>query len=512
MKGLKFRSYQFLAILIAIFSFFISIWQAQYIYDGHHWGLMASNAKDLLEGKTPYRDIFVQYGLFTTIIHSFFMKISDFKVISIFYGTSLIYSISMLYFYKLINNKFKEYFALFGITCLFLVHPFTNHPWHNYLTFFFIILSLFFIEKKKYHYKFLSGFFFSLAILSYEKLFIVIIFFLLSYFFLSLKKKKLMDFYFLIFGLLLPLIIFFIYLNLNQIFKDWLNYHSISSLYINANYIFVIFDFFINLIKKSFTKIIFEPYWLLFVIIIIVNIYIIFLFFKNKNFLEDKDEYLINYSVISLCSFSSAIHSLNSFRLATGSIIGLFALIYLINRLKKEETKKMILLSIIIFLSLGINFKKSENNKLYISPVSYDHYINKQINFFDGLRLKKDTWENLIFVNTQLKDIKIKCNDIKYGVNFTNNSYYYLLLSDIFDTFQIKPWINVKSTLDKNTMNLINPKFEKKLNQKIFENNTILITNFSYRVPKNYDFINLPYSYEDKYKKILMPKNCKNNL
>ena len=80
---------------------------------------MASNAKDLLDGKTPYKDIFIQYGLFTTIVHSFFMKISNLKIISIFYGTSLIYSISMLYFYALINNKFKEYFALFGITCLF---------------------------------------------------------------------------------------------------------------------------------------------------------------------------------------------------------------------------------------------------------------------------------------------------------------------------------------------------------------------------------------------------------
>ena len=71
MRSLNFRSYKYIAILIAIFSFFISIWQAQYIYDGHHWGLMASNAKDLLDGKTPYKDIFIQYGLFTTIVHLF---------------------------------------------------------------------------------------------------------------------------------------------------------------------------------------------------------------------------------------------------------------------------------------------------------------------------------------------------------------------------------------------------------------------------------------------------------
>ena len=123
----------------------------------------------------------------------------------------------------------------------------------------------------------------------------------------------------------------------------------------------------------------------------------------------------------------------------------------------------MILLSIIIFLCLGINFKKSENNKLYISPVSYVTIILiKKLFFFDGMKLKKRyLGKSYIFTNTQLKDIKIKCNGIKYGVNFTNNSYYYLLLSDIFDTFQIKPWINVKSTQDRNTMNLINPKFKK---------------------------------------------------
>ena len=121
----------------SIIFIFHSCWQAQYVYDGHHWGLMASNANDLLKGKIPYKEIFIQYGLFTTIIHAFFIKISGFKIISIFYGTSFIYSISMFLFYFTIKNKFKEYFAVFGLVCLFLIHPFTNHPWHNYITFYF---------------------------------------------------------------------------------------------------------------------------------------------------------------------------------------------------------------------------------------------------------------------------------------------------------------------------------------------------------------------------------------
>ncbi len=141
------RNFKFLAIVIPLFSFLISIWQSQYVYDGHHWGLMVSNANDLLKGKAPYKEIFIQYGLFTTIIHAFFIKLSSYKVISIFYGTSFIYSISMFLFYFLIKKKFGEYSALFGLICLFLIHPFTNHPWHNYITFLFLILSLIYLEN-----------------------------------------------------------------------------------------------------------------------------------------------------------------------------------------------------------------------------------------------------------------------------------------------------------------------------------------------------------------------------
>ena len=48
-----------------------SIWQGAYNNDPIHWGLMLSNAKDLYEGQLPYKDIFIQYGILTTLIHSF---------------------------------------------------------------------------------------------------------------------------------------------------------------------------------------------------------------------------------------------------------------------------------------------------------------------------------------------------------------------------------------------------------------------------------------------------------
>ena len=216
--------------------------------------------------------------------------------------------------------------------------------------------------------------------------------------------------------------------------------------------------------------------------------------------------------MISISAFSATIHSLNSFRLATGSIIGVLILIYFIDKIKNSETKNIVMFGFIIILCLGINFKKSENNKIFITPVSYEHYTNDKIKFFKKLKLKKDTWEHIIFFNDKINEIKQKCSEVNYAINYTNNSYHYLLVSDIFETFQIKPWINEKRTLDRNTMELINPNLEKSLNEKVLDNKTIIVANLSYKIPQNYSFIDLPYSYEDKYKKILIPKSCKKKL
>jgi hypothetical protein len=243
-----------------------------------------------------------------------------------------------------------------------------------------------------------------------------------------------------------------------------------------------------------------------------MNLIFVFLFIIKKKFLKESEEYLIYFSMISISAFSATIHSLNSFRLATGSIIGVLILIYFIDKIKNSETKNIVMFGFIIILCLGINLKKSENNKIFITPVSYEHYTNNKIKFFKKLKLKKDTWEHIIFFNDKINEIKQKCSEVNYAINYTNNSYHYLLVSDIFETFQIKPWINEKRTLDRNTMELINPNLEKSLNEKVINNKTIIVANLSYKIPQNYSFIDLPYSYEDKYKKILIPKSCKKKL
>lgn len=505
-------NYKIIVIVISIFSFWISVWQSIYVYDAHHWGLMASNANEFLNDKLPYKEIFIQYGILTTIIHSIFMKISNQSVIAIFFFTSIIYSVSIYYFFLLIRNKFQDQLAIFGVICLILIHPFVNHPWHNYLTFLFLILSLFFLEKDQSKYCFISGLFFGLATLSYEKFFIVFLFFFISYVYINFKNKNNKNIFFLLIGFIFPLSLFFIYISANQIFDDWIKYHSISSLYIGNNLISAILNFLKNLLEVGIKKFIFEPYWMFFLILLIINIIFINLFIFNKNFLKKKEEYLIYISMISISSFSTAIHSLNSFRLATGAIIGIFILIYFLDKIKNSETKKIISFSIIIILSLGINFKKSENNKLFVTSELSENYTNNEIKFFKGLKLRKDTWHHTIFFYNKINEINQKCLKVNFAINYTQNNYYYLLISDVFETFQIMPWINPKNSLDVLTMQLINPNLRSDLNEKIKNNETIIVADLSYKVPQNYSYVNLPYSFNNKYKKILIPKKCKEKI
>ena len=129
-------------------------------------------------------------------------------------------------------------------------------------------LSLFYLEKKENKYKLISGLYFSFAVLSYEKFLIIFIFFFISYSFINFKNKQFKNILFLLAGFIIPILIFFFYINIYQIYDDWLKYHSIGSLYIDDNYVIVILNFLKNLIQKSFIKFIFEPYWLFFLILL----------------------------------------------------------------------------------------------------------------------------------------------------------------------------------------------------------------------------------------------------
>ena len=72
MHILKKYIYYFL-LIFPILSLAGGLWQGQYTNDGYHWGFVFSNAIDVIDGKTPYKEIFIQYGFLSTLVHAFIL-------------------------------------------------------------------------------------------------------------------------------------------------------------------------------------------------------------------------------------------------------------------------------------------------------------------------------------------------------------------------------------------------------------------------------------------------------
>ena len=112
-------------LLIAIF-FFYSIFLLRFYFDGHHIGLMYSNALDLINCKKPYEEIFIQYGILTTILHSFTLLIFENKVFSLSVLTCLFYFNGIFLISKSIENLTNKYYSIISSFIILCNHPI---PW-----------------------------------------------------------------------------------------------------------------------------------------------------------------------------------------------------------------------------------------------------------------------------------------------------------------------------------------------------------------------------------------------
>lgn len=494
-------------IILSILSFVISIYQSKYYYDGHHWGLMLSNAIDFLDGKKPYEEIFIQYGILNTIFHAIFVKFGNSQVISLFYGISLFYSLSIILLFKYVENKFDSNYGIFVILCLLLIHPFVNHPWHNYLGFFFLILALNIYDTNSKNNTFFFGICLSLIVLLYEKLLFIFLLFSLIFLFESILRKKMKVYFFFLIGFLIPISIFFLFLFYNNLFDTWITYQKISSLYLEeTSYFKTIMVYLEKLFLLSFKNIIYEPYWLFFSIIIIININFVIFYFLNFNI---EKEIFFFPSIISILYISTTIHAINSFRFVTGTFIGIIILLFYLKKIKKIETKIILSSFIILFLSLGLNFKKSENNKLFLQNYKINENVSyDSIKYFKGQKWSEDTWDNLIHLEETLTKIKKNCPNIKFGINITRDSYYYILISEKYETFQKMPFFDPNSSINRDTMKLINQAMFKKKDQYIADKSLLIIADKTFIKNEDYKEINMKYSYNHKQKSIFLPKKC----
>lgn len=508
----------FVLITFFLLSNFGSFFQAQFIYDSFHWGLVAQSAINLLKNDLlPYKDFFIHYGFLSTLIQSFILSVFEKDVIYLMYASSLFFSIGNL----IICLTAKKYLSFFNIIfiCFFIffIHPFANYPWYNYQFYFLLTLSLFLLSNRSNLGIFFFSFILSLASLVYENFFYLSIFVLFLHILFNkfYKDKK---FLICIFGFILPLFTFHIYLFIFSLHEYWLKTFTLNGVFLeiyNISFLNLIIEYFHILFSKNLFT---QTYFYIFLFIFIFNLLISFYFVSKKfkkEFFSNKENDIFIISILSLLLFLTTIHNPTIFRFSTGPIIGIIPIIFFIEKFKIKYLKPI---SYLILLQLFCNIVlpiKTENNKFFpkFSDIT-ENVRNQNISFFKSQKWRERTWSTLSFFDQKVMLIKKECKNINEFINYTDDGFIYMIANKYLISKQYLYWIKNERYFevllrhyDINIKDTIQEKLTDKSLIIFVERKDLFSLKKEYDF-KNYNFIEAPYSFDNKRKGILIPDLC----
>jgi hypothetical protein len=373
---------------------------------GNHDLLHFTEASEFLRGYSLYQEVNVQYGIGTTLLHALALYIFGDNVFSAFLNVNIFYFLSILFIFLIcLKFKFNSIDNLFLVLITINIHPFTSHPWPNYIAFLPLVLSLYFlIDKSKLNY-FFSGFFLALACLTRDTYLISgIIIFLYIIFESIFKSKNLQIAKFYILGFFIPITAFVCYMLISSNYLVWLEliypmnrWISLLDLgYFAQTDISLLRRFYIFFIvpyRQFILTFIDSIYYLWFDWILVFAIFFscTFIFFKriikNKTWNENElNKY--RFSIISVYSLSfilQMLHIVEIFRFATGSIVGIIILYYLLNSaikvLKIRIAIYVITLLLLYVHSYGTYLQATDLKKFYRASLNnIDDFFYKPFN------------------------------------------------------------------------------------------------------------------------------------
>lgn len=494
-----------------------SLFQGIFSQDYHHYGLMLSNASDLSSGKLPYKDIFIQYGILTTLVHG--LAYTFFKSTLALTGiTALFYAAGILILKKIYDqcypkNKFGIYFLL--VCCLF--HPVIFLPWSNYISFPFLMLSILILvaedRVESLVKNILCGISFGLAILAREGNIVAVAIFIFASmtidFFQYKKslKKVLIRYGVILMGMILVLMPFFIYLTVNKLFFYW-KIHAIDLPKVYAEVVFPninFYKFYLRFFKQLIIGILnFDVRWLLIGAILFVNFLGIYKFIFSKTRAIDA-VVITKLSIASLALLVSMLHIPEIFRFASGGILGL---ILLFGILEKKPWGILCIFFMIGALSATL-FSGTSGVK-----VTYQFFQNQhKLRLVDIEGFKGLVWPDgaaIAYKKISLDLTKLKSNpcNFRYHYNATDNNFVAFLSP--FSKFQLAPHNFSSDNYSSEKFDGLRP--DLNYSTRILQSDDILI--FDYIKNENYssrysDYV--LYSRYDIYGEILgifIPKKC----
>ena len=129
-------------LLIFVFVFKLSSIYSEYYSDLHHWGFIAQNSLDYINGRSLFKEVFVHHGIGNFIIYDLINYFNKINFTSIGLITCIVYYLNLIILYLIIKKVLNSYAAIIAISLIFFVHPFILYPWPDYMAG--LSLSIFF--------------------------------------------------------------------------------------------------------------------------------------------------------------------------------------------------------------------------------------------------------------------------------------------------------------------------------------------------------------------------------
>jgi hypothetical protein len=439
-----FSTFRYFDILLGIGAItgviFLACWQGKYTADPHHWGLMLSNASDINQGRIPYKEVFIQYGYLTSLVHAVALKIggnlqSLIGVTSLFYGLGIVATVILAW--RITKSRIKAGLAL--CFCMAL-HPITIYPWANYVAFPFLAYGVLTLLDGMQNNKriILGGLSMGLAVLAREGLFFPLtlgIFSLAAIDIYIKNRPSLSKYTLLVASYLLVLIIFLSWLWVNDIYYYW----YVNSVLLPKYYAQVLYPTVgsFNIFEPLYTAVLFgiknfDPRWM--AVSLTLGASAMALVYSLANFKYLKENLLvIKLSLLTWLFTSTMLHLAEIFRFATASVIGI-VLVLTIRSFQKLILWFLSLLILWMFINVG---QKDSGNYYYPS------FNKRELGSYDGFNIpifKNQKWgaDIINYYEEFQRDLNkinyLNCK-IAYHYNDTSDAFLHVL-----SPFQQSQW------------------------------------------------------------------------
>jgi hypothetical protein len=104
-----------------------------YNTDLHHWGFILGTALDVMRGRSPFSEVFIQYGVGQPLLLSALSHAMPINLTTIGFIMSAAYALTLVVLFLCLQELVPPIPAALITAIAFLMHPYPTYPWPDYL-------------------------------------------------------------------------------------------------------------------------------------------------------------------------------------------------------------------------------------------------------------------------------------------------------------------------------------------------------------------------------------------